>query len=70
MDMNELVAIAKVRSGKNLKTMAKEMGHRHATRISKLSLKQAQPTPRELAYIANQARMPLDFVFQEIEGLK
>lgn len=68
MQIAELIALAKVRSGKSQKAMSEEMGHPHAKRISKISNGQLEADASEIIYLAQAAGMPEIKVLAEIES--
>lgn len=68
MNVTELIALAKVRSGKSQKAMAEEMGHAHAKRISKISTGQLEADASEIVYLAQNAKMPPIEVLADIES--
>lgn len=58
MKIAELIAIASVRSGKKQKELAEEMGHKDATRLSKLSAGRLAADASEIIYLAQNADLP------------
>jgi hypothetical protein len=58
MTIAELIAIASVRSGKKQKELAEEMGHKDATRLSKLSTGRLAADASEIIYLAQNAKLP------------
>lgn len=68
MQTAELIAMAKVRSGKSQKDMAAELHHTHPTRISKISSGEAAPNASEIIYLATAAKMDPLRVLAEIES--
>ncbi len=68
MDIAELIALAKVRSGKTQKEMAEEMGHKVKTRISKLGTGRLKADASEIIYLAEAAKMPPIDVLAQIES--
>lgn len=68
MQMAELVALAKIRSGKQQQTLADEMGHNNHTRISKIAKGAAQPDASEIVYLAEAAKMDPIKVLAEFES--
>lgn len=68
MQVSELIALAKIRSGKSQKAMAEEMGHGHPKRISKLSTGELIANASEIIYLAEAAHMPPIKVLAEIEA--
>lgn len=68
MQIAELIAIAKVRSGKSQKDMAADLHHTHATRISKISKGEAAANASEIIYLAKAAKMDPIRVLAEIES--
>ena len=68
MELAELIAIASVRSGKTRGVMAKEMGHKSQSRISRLSAGQLVPEASEIVYLAHEAKLPEMQTLAEIEA--
>lgn len=68
MDIAELIALAKVRSGKTQKVMAEEMGHKVKTRISKLGTGRLSADASEIIYLAQAAQMQPIEVLADIES--
>lgn len=68
MKISELIALAKVRSGKTQKDMAEEMGHPHPKRISKISTGQLEADASEILYLATEAKMQPIEVLADIES--
>ena len=70
MQIAELIALAKVRSGKSQKEMATEMGYIHPQRISKLSKGELEANASEIVYLAEKANMKPIEVLAEFETQK
>lgn len=68
MNISELIALAKVRSGKTQKVMAEEMGHKVTTRISKLGTGRLAADASEIIYLAQAAHMQPIEVLADIES--
>lgn len=68
MDIAELVAIAKVRSGKTQKEMANEMGYEHPAQVSKIATGVKAANASEIIYLAKAAKMDPIRVLAEIES--
>lgn len=68
MSIAELIALAKVRSGKAQKEMAAEMGHSDHTRISKIATGRAEADASEIIYLAEQAHEPALMALAAIES--
>ena len=68
MQIAELIALAKVRSGKTQKEMAEEMGHKVPTRISKLGTGRLSADASEIVYLASAAKMDPIRVLAEVES--
>lgn len=68
MRINELIALAAVRSGKRQKELAAEMGHNNATRISKLGSGKLEADASEIIYLAHEAKLPEVKTLAEIEA--
>lgn len=67
---NELVALAKARSGKSQLQMAQDMGHNGHTRLSKIAKGQLEPDASEIIYLANAAKMEPIEVLADIESAR
>lgn len=64
----ELIAIAKIRSGKSQVQLAEEMGHADRTRLSKIASGRLKADASEIVYLAKEAKVdPIDKLAQ-IEG--
>lgn len=70
MQPNELIAMAKVRSGKTQEEMGREMGHSGKTRLSKIAKGDLAANPSEIRYLAIQAKLDPVKVQGEIEAAK
>lgn len=68
MHIAELIALAKVRSGKTQTVMAQEMGHKVKTRISQIGSGRLKADASEIVYLAEAAKMPPIKVLAEIES--
>lgn len=68
MQIAELIALAKVRSGKQQQTLADEMGHNNHTRISKIARGVLQPDASEIVYLAEAANMDPIKVLAQVES--
>lgn len=68
MHIAELIALAKVRSGKTQKEMAQEMGYNHPNYVSKIATGAKAPDASEIIYFAEAANMPPIEVLAEIES--
>jgi len=68
MNIAELVALAKVRSGKSQKEMALEMGYSNPAQMSKLASGMKAPDASEIVYLAQAAKMEPISVLAEIES--
>ncbi len=64
----ELIALAKVRSGKSQKVMAEEMGYTNAAQVSKLATGVKAPDASEIMYLAQAAKMQPIEVLADIES--
>ena len=67
---NELVALAKARSGKSQQEMANDMGHNGHTRLSKIAKGQLEPDASEIVYLASAANMEPIEVLADIESIR
>lgn len=68
MNIAELIALAKVRSGKTQKEMAADMGYTNAAQISKISSGVKAADASEIVYLAAAAKMQPLQVLAEIES--
>ncbi len=68
MQIAELIALAKVRSGKSQKAMATEMGYTHAQQVSKLASGVKMANASEIIYLAEAAHMQPIKVLAEVEA--
>lgn len=68
MKLAELIALAKVRSGKTQTTMAIEMGHGSKTRLSHLAAERLYADASEIIYLAEAAHMQPIKVLAEVEA--
>lgn len=68
MKIAELIALAKVRSGKSQKDMAEEMGYSHGNYVSKIAKGVKAPDASEIIYFAKEANMPPIKVLADIES--
>lgn len=68
MNISELIALAKVRSGKSQKVMAEEMGYSNPNQVSKIATGVKAPDASEIIYFAEAANMPPIKVLAEIES--
>ncbi len=68
MQIAELVALASIRTGKQKKDMAAEMGHKHHTRLSKIATGHLQADASEIVYLAEAANMDPIRVLAEVES--
>ena len=68
MQLAELIALAKIRSGKSQQSMAEEMGHNGKSRISKIGKGELTADASEIVYLANSAHMNPILVLAEIES--
>ena len=68
MRMNELIALASVRSGKKQKELAVEMGHNNATRLSRIRNGFLEADASEIVYLAHEAKLPEVKTLAEIEA--
>lgn len=68
MKIAELIALAKVRSGKSQKEMAQEMGLNNPNIISKIATGTREATASEIAYFAVQANLDPLKTLGEIEA--
>ncbi len=61
MQIAELIALAKVRSGKSQKEMAADMGYTHPQQVSKIAAGVKAADASEIIYFAQAAQMePID----------
>lgn len=67
MNIAELVALAKVRSGKTQKQMATEMGYSHPQKVSNIATGIKAPDASEIMYLAEAADMKPIEVLAEFE---
>lgn len=70
MQIRELIALAKTRSGKTQEEMGQEMGHSGKTRLSKIASGDLAANPSEIRYLAIRANMDPTQVQGEIEAEK
>jgi len=68
MLLKELIAIAKVRSGKTQEAMAEEMGHSGKSRLSNIAAGKLKADASEIIYLAQAAKMEPISVLAEIES--
>jgi transcriptional regulator with XRE-family HTH domain len=68
MKIAELIALAKVRSGKSQKDMAHDMGYSHPQQLSKIAAGVKAPDASEIIYLATAAQMEPIKVLAEIES--
>lgn len=68
MNIAELIAMAKIRSGKSQKVMAEEMGYNNANQVSKIATGVKAPDASEIIYLATAAKMPPIEVLADIES--
>lgn len=68
MPIEELIALAKVRSGKNQTAMAEEMGHGSKHRLTKIAAGRLYADASELVYLATAAKLDPIKVLAEIES--
>jgi len=68
MNIAELIALAKVRSGKSQKVMAMEMGYTHPQQISKIASGVKAADASEIIYFAQAAHMQPIEVLADIES--
>lgn len=66
MKIAELIAIAKIRSGKEQQQLAKEMGI-SASRLSNIAKGKNQATASEIVYLANEAKTDAVRALADIE---
>jgi hypothetical protein len=57
MALNELIALASIRSGKKKKVLAEEMGHADETRLSKIGSGRLRADASEIVYLATAANL-------------
>lgn len=67
MNIAELIALAKVRSGKTQKAMAEEMGYNNPQQVSKLATGVKAADASEILYLAQAAKMEPISVLAEFE---
>lgn len=68
MNIAELIALAKVRSGKTQKEMAIDMGYNNPNQVSKLATGIKAPDASEIIYLAQTANMQPMEVLADIES--
>lgn len=68
MEIAELIALAKIRSGKSQKEMAADMGYTHAAQVSKIASGIKAPDASEIIYFATAAKMEPFKVLAEMES--
>ena len=68
MNIAELIALAKVRSGKTQKEMAEDMGYANAAQVSKIATGVKAADASEILYFAQAANMPPIEVLAELES--
>ena len=68
MQANELVALAKARSGKTQIEMASDMGHKGHTRLSNIAKGKLEADASEIVYLAQAAKMQPIEVLADIES--
>lgn len=68
MNIAELIALAKVRSGKTQKEMAEEMGYSNPQQVSKIATGIKAADASEIIYFAQAANMPPIEVLAAIES--
>ena len=66
MKIAELIAVAKIRSGKDQKELAAEMGI-SADRLSKIGKGKYQPSASEIVYLATEAKTDAVRALADIE---
>jgi transcriptional regulator with XRE-family HTH domain len=67
MKIAELIALAKVRSGKSQKEMALDMGYSHPQQLSKIAAGVKAADASEIIYLATAAEMPPIEVLADFE---
>ena len=61
MNMSDLIALAASRSGQTRGELAKEMGHPHQSRVSRLAKGESEPYASEVIFLAEKAQLaPLE----------
>lgn len=70
MDIKELIALARIRSGKTQEAMAAEMGHSGKSRLSHIASGRLAANPSEVRYLALQAKLDPVQVQGELEAEK
>lgn len=70
MQIRELIALAKARSGKTQEEMGLEMGHSGKTRLSKIANGDLAANPSEVRYLAIRANLDPVRVQGEMEAAK
>ena len=68
MPIDELIALASIRSGKKKKALAAEMGHADETRLSKLASGRLKADASEIVFLAAAAKLDPIKVLAEIES--
>lgn len=68
MHIAELIAMAKIRSGKTQKEMAADMGYSHPQQVSKLAAGIKAADASEILYLAEAAKMEPIEVLAEFES--
>lgn len=68
MQIAELIALAKVRSGKSQKEMAQEMGYTHPNFVSKIATGVKAADASEIIYLAQAANMEPIEVLADFES--
>lgn len=68
MNMAELIALASVRSGKSKGELAKKLGHKDQTRLSKLGVGALEPKASEIVVLAEDANLDPVKTLAEIEA--
>jgi len=68
MNIAELIALAKVRSGKSQKAMAEDMGYNNPNQVSKLATGIKAPDASEILYLAQAAKMEPITILAEFES--
>lgn len=68
MNVQELIALAKIRSKKSQKELAAEMGHKSPHRISRIGTGQLEADASEIVYLAEAAHMQPIEVLADIES--
>lgn len=70
MLINELIALAKARSGKTMLEMSAEMGHNGHSRLTQINRGRLEPNTSELRYLALLAKVDPATVIAEYESEK